>query len=249
MKYKYDFHCHVHEGSNDSKVCAKEYIDSLIEKGFTGLLVTDHNTYNGYRYIKNNYINNDLVILKGIEYSTLDAGHILVIMPDNYYLDDIERKSAKLIDLIGYVHKHGGILGPAHPFSEPYLSIFSSNKYKNNFDICKQFDFIEIFNAGEKGEENQRAKQIAHDYGLFTTAGSDAHYTEHCGKAYIEICEKITTNNQLIKYIKDHKQVNVGGELYRNLDREKYNRLHNLAYYYDHLLIYSAKKRCTIKQP
>ena len=81
---KIDMHCHVKEGSVDSKVSLEEYITLLKEKGFDGMLITDHNTYKGYRYWKEHIKgkkHTDFVVLKGIEYDTSDAGHIIVIMP------------------------------------------------------------------------------------------------------------------------------------------------------------------------
>lgn len=243
MKYKYDFHCHVHEGSADSDVKAKDYIDSLLSKGFNGLLVTDHDTYNGYRYIINNLNYNHFNILKGIEYSTCDAGHILIIMPDEYSDKDIEYKGAKLDDLIEYVHTKNGILGPAHPYSEPYLSIFNSKEYKDNEKICNKFDFIEVFNAGEKQEENEKALSLANKYNLFTIAGSDAHYKEFVGKAYVELDDNIKTNNELIEYIKKRKPVNIGGEHYMNIDRNKYDALGNFIYFCCYLPIIFSKNK------
>ena len=49
---KIDMHCHVKEGSIDSRVPLEEYIRLLQEKGFGGMVITDHDTYNGYRYWK-----------------------------------------------------------------------------------------------------------------------------------------------------------------------------------------------------
>ena len=46
---KIDMHCHVKEGSIDSKVSLDEYITKLKEHGFDGMLITDHDTYKGYR--------------------------------------------------------------------------------------------------------------------------------------------------------------------------------------------------------
>ena len=46
---KIDMHCHVREGSIDSKVPIEEFIKKLQSKGIGGMLVTDHDTYNGYR--------------------------------------------------------------------------------------------------------------------------------------------------------------------------------------------------------
>ena len=49
---KIDMHCHVREGSIDSKVPIEEFIKKLQSKGIGGMLVTDHDTYNGYRHWK-----------------------------------------------------------------------------------------------------------------------------------------------------------------------------------------------------
>ena len=51
---KIDMHCHVKEGSIDSRVTLEEYIMTCKEKGIDGILVTDHDTYNGYRHWKYN---------------------------------------------------------------------------------------------------------------------------------------------------------------------------------------------------
>ena len=44
---KIDMHCHVREGSVDSRVSLDEYITTLKEKGFVGMLITDQDTYHG----------------------------------------------------------------------------------------------------------------------------------------------------------------------------------------------------------
>lgn len=49
---KIDMHCHVKEGSIDSRVSMEEYIQLLQSRGFGGMVITDHDTYNGYRYWK-----------------------------------------------------------------------------------------------------------------------------------------------------------------------------------------------------
>ena len=52
MRMKIDMHCHVKEGSIDSRVGIEEYIEILKSHGFQGMVITDHDTYNGYRYWK-----------------------------------------------------------------------------------------------------------------------------------------------------------------------------------------------------
>ena len=72
---RYDMHCHTKEGSLDAKVPVTEYARLLQKRGFTGMLVTDHNSYKGYRawckakkeLKRKNDPLADFVVLKGIE--------------------------------------------------------------------------------------------------------------------------------------------------------------------------------------
>ena len=164
---KFDMHCHTQEGSTDSKVSIEEYMQLLIQKGFDGMLVTDHDSYRAYKYyqkhLKHKYPN--FVVLKGVEYDTVDAGHFLVVMPQGVHLKVLEIKGMTLRFLIHLVHKHGGILGPAHPCGGAFLSIYSTGVYRYKKNISKKFDFLEGYNACEKLEINQAAARIARKYG------------------------------------------------------------------------------------
>lgn len=129
---KIDMHCHVKEGSIDSKVGVEEYITILKKHGFQGMVITDHDTYNGYRYWKENIKgkkHTDFVVLKGIEYDTRDAGHILVIMPEGVKMRLLEMRGMPLALLIDLVHRNGGVLGPAHPCGEKYMSFTNARRY------------------------------------------------------------------------------------------------------------------------
>ena len=154
---KIDMHCHVKEGSPDSKVSLDEYITILKANGFEGMLITDHDTYKGYRYWKNKMkgkSHEDFVVLKGIEYDTCDAGHIIVIMPEGVKMRLLELKGLPVSVLIDFVHRHGGVLGPAHPCGEKYMSFTNTKRFYKNPEIIKRFDFIEVFNACESMESN-----------------------------------------------------------------------------------------------
>ena len=167
---KFDMHCHTKEGSIDGKISIADYIRILKDKGFDGMIVTDHNSYNGFRHYKNNLKQkiNDFVVLKGIEYDTIDAGHILVIMPENIKLKLLECRGLPVRILQDVVHKHGGILGPAHPCGERHLSITQTKAYKKHPEIMKKFDFLEGFNSCESDESNKHAMELAKKYNLPT---------------------------------------------------------------------------------
>ena len=70
-------HCHTKEGSLDGKVSIGEYIRILKSQGFSGMLVTDHDSYNGFRRYRDKLKGSikDFIVLKGVEYDTIDAGH------------------------------------------------------------------------------------------------------------------------------------------------------------------------------
>ena len=161
---KIDMHCHVKEGSIDSKVSLEDYITLLKKKGFQGMVITDHNTYNGYRYWKNHMkgkVHTDFVVLKGIEYDTRDAGHILVIMPEGVKMRLLEMRGMPVSLLIDLVHRNGGVLGPAHPCGEKYMSIANTKKFYQSPEIMKRFDFIEAYNCCESVASNTGAARLA----------------------------------------------------------------------------------------
>ena len=81
---KFDMHCHTAEGSVDAKVGIDDYIKILKSKGFNGMVVTDHDSYDGYdAYLSYGKKYDDFVVLRGIEYDSLEFGHFIVILPQN----------------------------------------------------------------------------------------------------------------------------------------------------------------------
>ena len=66
---KFDMHCHTKEGSMDGKVMIEEYIKKLKEKGFGGMLVSDHNSYDvtGNGEIPSKEESYRFRVLKGVE--------------------------------------------------------------------------------------------------------------------------------------------------------------------------------------
>ena len=198
---KIDMHCHVKEGSIDSRVGIEEYIEILKKKGFQGMVITDHDTYNGYRYWKENIKgkkHTDFVVLKGIEYDTRDAGHILVIMPEGVKIRLLEMRGMPLALLIDLVHRNGGVLGPAHPCGEKYMSFTHARKFYQSPEIIKRFDFVEGFNSCETTESNAGAMKLAKKYGKLTTGGSDSHKSECVGRGYTILPEPVSCETELI---------------------------------------------------
>lgn len=231
---KFDMHCHTKEGSLDSKVGIEDYIRILREKGFQGMLVTDHNSYNGYRYWKKHLKGKkyqDFVVLKGIEYDTFNAGHILVIMPENVKLRILELRGMPVELLIKIVHACGGILGPAHPFGEKYLSFGNTKKYRRNKEIMGQFDFLETYNSCENEERNRKAAEAARKYSLSGFGGSDSHKENCIGTACTEFKETVKSESDLIALVKKGTPICAGGTYYHGTTKEKIGRVNDVLLY------------------
>ena len=209
---KFDLHCHTKAGSIDGRVSLSRYIELLKEQGFSGMLVTDHDSYKGYRQWKEDEGSaDDFVVLEGVEYDTKDAGHILVILPDGCNLDVLQLRGLKLETLIDLVHHYGGILGPSHPFGSKSSSLMHFRKIRRLPQILKEFDFIEGFNACDNQASNYLAQKMAEFLNKPCTAGSDSHSESCVGSAYTEFTAEITCNNDLIEAIRQRKIAGIGG--------------------------------------
>lgn len=231
---KFDMHCHTKEGSVDGKVPVSQVTDVLKSRGFHGMLVSDHNSYKGYgAWEKRNKINRktetaDFVVLKGIEYDSIDAGHILIIMPTGTKMRILELRGLPVQLLIEIVHRNGGILGPAHPCGEKYVSITNTRKYRHRLAVMDKFDFVEGFNSCEPYESNRRAMRLANKFHKPAFGGSDAHRLDCVGLAYTEFDAEIHNESDLIAYIKNGGAVNCGGEYYRGTTKERLGRVNKL---------------------
>lgn len=248
---KLDMHCHTKEGSLDGKVPVEKYIELLKSQGFQGMLITDHDTYNGYRHWKNEIKgkkHKDFLVLKGIEYDTFGGGHILVIMPENVKLRCLELRGMPTHLLISIVHTHGGILGPAHPCGEKYMSLCRTRAYKKDPAIVNLFDFVESFNSCEPRQANETAHRLAQKYGKAEFGGSDSHKANCVGRSYTILPDDITCESDLIRYIKEGGKCACGGSLYRHTTKDKIGKANKLLvfsfYFYNKLAgLFRARKR------
>lgn len=256
---KFDMHCHTKEGSLDGKVPIEEFIAILRSKGYNGMLVSDHDTYNGYREwvreLKGRKFQ-DFVVLKGIEYDTIDAGHILVIMPETVKLKILELRGLPVQFLIDIVHRNGGILGPAHPCGEKYLSITNTRKHRHQLAVMDGFDFIEGFNSCEEPEGNASAMEIAEQFGKPAFGGSDAHKPDCIGLGWTEFAEAVTCESDLIRLVKEkgREACVCGGEYYEGTTKKRIGRANHILvssfWFYNHLasLFRYHKRRLELKK-
>lgn len=209
---KFDMHCHTKEGSLDSKTSVETFARQFLILGYDGFMIADHNSYRGCKAwdrMAKDHDFDDIVVIRGLEYDTKDAGHILVIMPDGVYPTILKVRGMRCRRLIRIVHALGGVCGPAHPYGAAASSMMSVRHPL--LKLLHDMDFVEVFNTCELPESNQLATYLAKQYRLPGIGGSDAHTAKYIGMAYTEIHQRITCNNDMIHALKFHATTEAGG--------------------------------------
>ena len=131
---------------------------------------------------------------------------------------------------IDLVHKNGGVLGPAHPCGEKYLSFTNTKRFYKSPELIKRFDFIEVFNACESEESNGN-EGFRHKYNKPGTGGSDAHKIECVSTAYTEFAGTATCETELINLIRQNQIVKAGGRFYNKTVKDKMGKADKLLAY------------------
>lgn len=143
----------------------------------------------------------------------------------------LEMRGMPVSLLIDLVHRNGGVLGPAHPCGEKYMSIANTKKFYQSPEIMKRFDFIEAYNCCESVASNTGAARLAAKYKKVTTGGSDSHKTGCVGRAYTILPEPVTCETELISMI--HKKVpfEVGGVQYEKTTKDRIGKVNKVLVY------------------
>lgn len=210
-RYKYELHCHTKEVSACGQVPAAELVRLYREKGYDGVVITDHYsglTYPGLRKFQmrsrtDSYLRGYRAALEAAP----DDFTVLLGMEKRAYLSPIDflvygvseqmlRESGNLLfrysrRFYKTAQKYGALVVAAHPFR--------MNPFKAN---PKFIDGAEIFNGKESSEGNRKAVQWAEQNGIpLRTAGSDFHRMSHKNFSGILTETPIRTNEELLRIL------------------------------------------------
>ena len=108
-------------------------------------------------------------------------------------------------ETIKRIKEMGGFVILPHPFA------FWENFKGNLNEIINEIDAIEIYNASVIGKGNEKAENFVKKYNLPFVAGSDAHFPEFVGKAFVEIEGKNLTIEEIFEKIKN-KEIKIKKE-------------------------------------
>ncbi len=205
MGYRYETHMHTCEGSACASASGAEMARAHLEKGYTGIFVTDH-FFNGntavprdlpwrerverfclgYEHAREEGERLGLDVFFGFEYG-VNAADFLVYNLDKSWLlehEDIDREDARRA--FALMHQDGGFIIHAHPFRE--------RDYVDHIELFpRDVDGVEVVNGAQlnQPEMNSRAWLYAKMYGLPETAGSDSHHVEGLYGSGVEVPRRI----------------------------------------------------------
>ena len=188
---KLDFHIHT-DASPCSNMSLESAVKTSIKQGLQGFAVCNHNlpfTLSNKDELEKKFnitinpttpVESPFYIISGIELS-VNKSHILGLFLTG--ADNISSPEEIL--------SNGGVIALAHPFqhSKNYEERLKELKFSLNFS-----PLVECA-SGRANYKNKRASDQARDFALAfnlkTCGGSDAHFPEEIGNAYIEMSDVV----------------------------------------------------------
>lgn len=187
MPFLYETHMHTCQASACGKSTGKEHARFYKERGYTGIIMTDHffggNTaidcelpwetrvdlfWSGYEDAKEEGDRIGLDVFFGLEQNFGFDEYLIYGLTKDYMKAHPEMEHWTRRQQLEEVHKAGGCVIQAHPFR--------MRGYMNRIRIgigCS--DGVEVANAGNEPLDDARAWRYAKEKNLVMTAGSDNH--------------------------------------------------------------------------
>lgn len=198
MSYKYETHLHTLQGSACASSSGSDYIKPYFDAGYSGIFVTDHffggntaapresdwetkiNVYcSGYESAlkaaeefnkANNLTGTDkeFKVFFGIEQTFEGDDYLIYSLNKEWLLSHPEIEQMRHRELFQLLDSINGLVIQAHPFRlRDYMKAIHIHP--------RDVHGVEVYNAGNKKEENYIAEIYAKQYNFPTTSGSDIH--------------------------------------------------------------------------
>ena len=214
--FKYDLHIHTSECDKVAKVSGADIVKLYIDKGYDGVVITDHyfsifydwfkdelnlndkkniidRYLRGYYSAKNEAEKTGFTLLCGAEVrfdNTINDYLVYGLNVEDFYKLPILNRLKNLDELVSVLPDYS-IVVQAHPFRDNMTVQFPGKLFG-----------IEGYNGGTEKFRNEMAKIFANHYNKTITSGSDFHEALHLAKGGIETNKKIMTSEDLVSVLK-----------------------------------------------
>lgn len=215
--FYYELHSHTNVGSLCSQVEPEEYIQFYIDKGYSGMVITDHFYYGntsvnrrlpweifideyceGYYRAKREGDKRGFTVLFGFEQKFTDGTdeYIVLGISPEWLKAHPEIRDMKRVPFFKKIREAGGYVIQAHPYRVCY--------YISDIRLALDYvDAVEVLNIGHNDKYSRQAYEYARNLGLPMTAGSDIHSIENREVVSgVALEREIFTVEELIEEIK-----------------------------------------------
>lgn len=185
--YKYEVHMHTAQSSACGRTPGREYIEKFMEKGYDGIIITDHffhgNTAANRALPWDEFVDE---FCRGYEDAKAEGDRLGFKVffgweesqgPDEYLIYGLDKawlkahpeiRDADHTQYLKLVHEGGGTVVGAHPFRErAYVDVVKLHPF--------QCDAMEVCNFGNPPYQDILAYNFCKDRGIIMTSGSDIH--------------------------------------------------------------------------
>ena len=211
--YLYETHLHTCEASACGKVSGADYIDFMKQRGFTGMIVTDHfftgnscvpaylpwperiKLYaSGFRKALESARGKDFDVLFGVEFWFEADEYLIYGVDETWLLENEDIVTCSRDEVYRRVHLAGGIMIQAHPYRE--------RGYIPDIHLMPRIsDGIEIYNAANRDNENALAYRYAKQLRVPVTAGSDIHFFHDGAMGGMLFPQRIKTIEEFVRAV------------------------------------------------
>lgn len=219
MKYFYETHMHTSEGSGCGRSTAAEQVHAYKNRGYQGIIVTDHFINGNSSCPKNNkmqwkrkmeYVISGyfaakaegdrigLDVFLGWEYTIRGSDFLTYGLDFDFLLAHPGLGRLEISEYSTLVRENGGFLAQAHPYRD---RLYIENKLPAE---PQYLDAVEVYNASDDSSSNNKALAYAKKHDLPFLAGGDSHSVEHQASGII-LDSPAKTIFDIINAIKDKK--------------------------------------------
>lgn len=216
MSIRFETHFHTQETSRCGNVSAADAVAAYAEKGYQGIVVTDHYLRTffdnrsgswedkanawlaGYRAAKKQGDISGVTVLLGMELSSgfCRNEYLIYGLSEEDVLKYPELYNMEDTALYNFCHEKGWLFVQSHPFRK-YITYRQDPKY---------LDGVEVYNGNPRhNSQNGLAAEYANLHGLLALSGSDFHEWEDLAKGGVEFTETISNMEDFVDAIKGQK--------------------------------------------
>ena len=211
MEYIYELHCHTSEVSGCGRIEAAEIVRILKNKGYSGVVITDHLTPNGFsneplddwRKFVDRFLDGykkaktasseDFQVFLGAEirFPQHDNDYLLYGIDEDFLYNNPYINRMSLKEFSALARRNNILIVQAHPF-------------RNNMTVVNPdlIDGYEIYNGNKRHQSrNELAETMATMYGKIKTSGSDLHQDEDVARGGIVSSVEIKTQAELCELL------------------------------------------------